>query len=141
MLTSGCSARKRGTSGATWRRPKPAGEVMRRCPLAFTPPALTLASALAQSASRRWQSSRKALPSCVRLMLARRAHQQLHAQPRLERVDAPADDRRRDAFGCRGGGQAAAGGDGDEGFELLEFVHDSCCPLILVIESKRSDRT
>ena len=51
--TSGCCARKRGTSGATWRRPKPAGAVTRRCPLAFTPPALTLASAFAMSASRR----------------------------------------------------------------------------------------
>ena len=41
---------------------------MRRWPLAFTPPALTLASAFARSASRRWQSSRKALPSCVSVM-------------------------------------------------------------------------
>ena len=67
-LTSGCWAMKRGTSGATWRRPKPAGAVTRRWPLAFTPPALTLASALARSVSRRWQSSRNALPSCVRVM-------------------------------------------------------------------------
>ena len=41
---------------------------MRRCPLACRLPALTLASALAQSASRRWASSRKALPSGVRLI-------------------------------------------------------------------------
>ena len=68
MLTSLCNSRKRGTSGATWRRPKPAGAVMRKWPLALTPPAETLASALAKSASRRWQSSRKALPSCVSVM-------------------------------------------------------------------------
>ena len=67
-VTAGCSARNRGTSGATWRRPKPAGAVTRKWPLARTPPADTLASALATSASRRWQSSRKAAPSCVRLM-------------------------------------------------------------------------
>ena len=60
---------KRGTSGATWRRPKPAGAVTRKYPLAFTPPALTLASALARSANRRWQSSRKALPSWVSVIL------------------------------------------------------------------------
>ena len=63
-----CAVRKRGTSGATWRRPKPAGAVMRKCPVALTPPSDTLASALATSDSRRWQSSRNALPSCVRLM-------------------------------------------------------------------------
>jgi hypothetical protein len=38
--------------------------------------------------------------------LARRAHQQLHAEPLLERVEAAADDRRRDAF-ARGRRQAA----------------------------------
>ena len=38
--TSGCSSTKRGTSGATWRRPKPAGAVSRKWPLALTPPAL-----------------------------------------------------------------------------------------------------
>jgi hypothetical protein len=38
-VTSGCAARKAGTSGATWRRPKPAGAVTRTWPLAFTPPA------------------------------------------------------------------------------------------------------
>jgi hypothetical protein len=67
-LTSGCAARNGGTSGATCRRPKPAGAVMRKWPLAFTPPSLTLASALAMSARMRWQSSRKALPSCVSVM-------------------------------------------------------------------------
>ena len=41
---------------------------MRKWPLAFTPPALTLASALAKSASKRWQSSKKALPSWVSVM-------------------------------------------------------------------------
>src|SRR6185369_7363145 len=68
MVTSACSSRNLGTRGATWRRPKPAGAVMRKWPLAFTPPALTLASALPRSASRRWQSSRKALPSWVSVM-------------------------------------------------------------------------
>ena len=68
MVTSVCSSRKRGTSGATWRRPKPAGAVMRKCPLAFTPPAETLASALARSDSKRWQSSKNALPSWVSAM-------------------------------------------------------------------------
>src|SRR5579875_3313882 len=46
---------KSGTIGATWRRPKPAGAVMRRWPLAFTPPAETLASALCRSLRMRWQ--------------------------------------------------------------------------------------
>ena len=67
-VTSGCRSRKRGTKGATWRRPKPAGAVMRKCPLAFTPPSLTLASALAKSMSKRWQSSKNAEPSWVRPM-------------------------------------------------------------------------
>ena len=65
IVTSACDWRNSGTSGATWRRPNPAGAVMRRCPLALTPPADTLASALATSISKRWQSSRKALPSWV----------------------------------------------------------------------------
>src|SRR5256885_1534398 len=68
IVTSGCRSRKSGTRGATCRLPKPAGAVMRRWPVALTPPALTLASALDTSDSRRWQSSRKALPSCVREM-------------------------------------------------------------------------
>jgi hypothetical protein len=45
-VTSGWAATNAGTSGATWRRPKPAGAVTRTCPLAFTPPADTDASAL-----------------------------------------------------------------------------------------------
>jgi hypothetical protein len=115
--------RKRGTSGATWRRPKPAGAVMRRCPLAFTPPSDTLASALATSASRRWQSSRNALPSCVRRDAPRGAHQQLHAQVLFQRVEPPAHDGRRHALGLGGRRQAALGGHRDKGFEGLEFVH------------------
>ena len=44
----------------------------------------------------------------------RRAHQELDAQAPLERIDAPADDRRRDALELRGRGQAAAGRDRGE---------------------------
>lgn len=47
----------------------------------------------------------------------------IDAQPCFERVDAPTLDCRRHVLGPRGGGQAAAGGDGDEGFELREAVH------------------
>jgi hypothetical protein len=69
QLTSGLAARKSRSSGATWRRPKPAGADTLMCPLALTPPRLTEASALARSLRMRWQSSRKALPSKVRLSL------------------------------------------------------------------------
>jgi hypothetical protein len=53
----------------------------------------------------------------------RGAQQQLHAQAFFQRVDAPADHRRRHALGQRGGGQAALGGHRHEGFDLLEPVH------------------
>jgi hypothetical protein len=53
----------------------------------------------------------------------RGAQQQLHAQPLLQRVDAPADHRRRHALGTRGGRQAASAGHRDERFDLLEPVH------------------
>ena len=51
------------------------------------------------------------------------AHHQLDAEPRLQRVQPPAHDRRRHALGQRGRGEAAALGHGDEGFDLLELVH------------------
>ena len=68
MVTSGWMSRNCGTSGATWRRPNPAGAVIRKWPLAFTPPSVTLASALATSARMRWHCSKNALPSWVRLI-------------------------------------------------------------------------
>jgi hypothetical protein len=103
---------------------------MRKWPLALTPPALTLASALARSASRRWQSSRKALPSWVSVMTSRGAHQQLHAQAFFQGVYAPADDRRRHIVGQCGGREAALGRDRHEGFDLLEPGHGSrLCPF------------
>ncbi len=63
--TSGCCFVNSGTSAATWRRPKPAGADTRRWPLAFTPPAETLASAFCMSLMTRRQSSRNAEPSNV----------------------------------------------------------------------------
>ena len=54
---------------------------------------------------------------------ARGPHQQLDAQSRFQGIDAPPDDRGRHALGPGRGGQAAARGDGDEGFELGQAVH------------------
>ncbi|MNM98939.1 hypothetical protein D3C81_1114850 [compost metagenome] len=51
------------------------------------------------------------------------AVQQLHADARLERVDAAADHHRRHVLRERGGGHAAVFHHGDEGFDLFEFVH------------------
>ncbi len=68
-VTSGCDSMNSGTTGATCLRPKPAGAVTRRWPLALTPPAETLASALCRSLKMRWQSSRKAEPSNVSVIL------------------------------------------------------------------------
>jgi hypothetical protein len=56
---------------------------------------------------------------------SRGAHQQLHAQAFFQRVDAPADHRRRHTFGQRGGREAALGGHRHEGFDLLEPGHGS----------------
>jgi hypothetical protein len=55
--------------------------------------------------------------------LACSAHQQFDAKALFECIDAAADDRGRDAFGERRGGQAALGGDGNESLDLLETVH------------------
>lgn len=49
----------------------------------------------------------------------RGAHQQLHAQPFFQRVDAPADHRRGHALGIGGGRQVALQGYGYERFDLL----------------------
>ena len=51
------------------------------------------------------------------------AHQQLHAQPFFQRINAPAHDGGGHTFGLGSGGQAAPGGDRDEGFELFKFGH------------------
>src|SRR5690606_20976501 len=67
-VTSGCASRKAGSSGATCARPNPAGAVTRRWPLALMPPSETEASAFWKSFRIRWQSSRKALPSKVRVI-------------------------------------------------------------------------
>ena len=56
--------------------------------------------------------------------LARGAHQQFDAETLFERVDAAADDGRRDAFGRSRGRQAAFGRDGHESLDLLETVHE-----------------
>jgi hypothetical protein len=53
----------------------------------------------------------------------RGAHEQFDAQVRLERVDAPPDQRGRHALSARCGAQAAARGHGDEGGKRLELVH------------------
>jgi len=54
---------------------------------------------------------------------ARGAHQQLHAQPLLQRIEAATHDGGGHALRARGRRQAALGGNRDEGFELLELVH------------------
>jgi hypothetical protein len=51
------------------------------------------------------------------------AREELHAQALFQRIDAPADHRRGDAFGGRRCGEAAFGGHGHEGLELFELVH------------------
>jgi hypothetical protein len=51
------------------------------------------------------------------------AHQQLHAQAFLQRIDATAHHRGGDALGGGRRGEAALGGHRDEGFDLLELVH------------------
>ncbi len=53
------------------------------------------------------------------------ADHQLDAQALLQRVDPPAHDGRRHALGLGRRREAAAGGDRDEGLELLELVHPS----------------
>src|SRR5690606_6963665 len=63
------SLAKSGSSGATWRRPKPAGALTRRCPEGRTLPCETRDSRSFSSRRMRWASSRKALPSEVRDML------------------------------------------------------------------------
>jgi hypothetical protein len=55
--------------------------------------------------------------------LASGAHQQLDAEPLLERVDAAADDGGRYTLRVGGRRQAALRRDGNEGFDLLETVH------------------
>ena len=56
---------------------------------------------------------------------ARGAHQQFHAQARFQRIQPAADHGRGHSFGLRSGGQAAALCHRDEGFDLLELVHDA----------------
>ncbi len=55
----------------------------------------------------------------------RRAQQQLDAEARFQRIQAAAHHPRRHALGGRGGGQAAAVGHGNEGFDLLQAAHVS----------------
>ena len=52
-----------------------------------------------------------------------RAHQQLHAEAGLERVDAPPDHGGGDALRLGGTRQAAASHHRGEGFQLLQSVH------------------
>ena len=51
------------------------------------------------------------------------AHQQLHAQAFLQRIEPAADDGRGHALGSGCGGQAALGGNRDKSFEGFELVH------------------
>ena len=109
---------------------------MRRWPLALTPPALTLASALARSASRRWQSSRKALPSWVSVM--RRVVRTSSLTPSRS---SSASMRRPITAGATPSAWAAAVrlplvGHGDEGFDLLEPVHGR-----QIMRTRRKDQT
>ena len=114
---------KTGHQGRHMAAPKPAGAVTRRCPLALTPPALTLASALARSASRRWASSKKAVPSWVRLI--RRVVRTSSFTPKRS---SSASMRRPMTAGAMPSARAAAvrlpfGGHRHEGFDLLESIH------------------
>ncbi len=68
-VTSRCSVRKEGMSGATCCRPKPAGAEISRWPLAWALRSETADSALSRSDKMRWQSSRKASPSLVSAIL------------------------------------------------------------------------
>lgn len=54
--------------------------------------------------------------------LARRAHEQLHAEPLFQRIEPPSDHRRRDAF-CLRRRKTALRGNRGEGFDLLESIH------------------
>ncbi|KOT02782.1 hypothetical protein DM50_4157 [Burkholderia mallei] len=58
--------------------------------------------------------------------LARGAHEQLHAEPLLERVKPAADDRGRDPFRMRGRRQAAFRRNRGERFDLFEAIHPVC---------------
>ena len=60
---------------------------------------------------------------------ARGAQEQLDAEPGFQRVDAPAHDSRRHALGQGRRGEAAFGGHGDKGFDLLESVHGLIVPM------------
>ena len=93
--------------------PETAGAVMRRCPLALTPP-LMLASALDTSARMRWQCSRKALPLVRERELAGGAQHQLHAQALFQCIEAAAHDGGSHAFCLGGGGEAATRSHRDE---------------------------
>jgi hypothetical protein len=73
--------------------------------------------------------------------LAGGAHQQLDAEPLLERVDAAANDGGRHALSLRGCRQAALGRDGDEGFDLLETVHGGVGALNAKTAMRKSART
>jgi hypothetical protein len=95
----GCCARKRGTSGATWRRPKPAGAVMRRCPLALTPTGADAGLGIGQVGQQALAVFQKGAALVRERDAARGAHQQLDAQALFQRVEPPADDGRRHPFG------------------------------------------
>ncbi len=62
------------------------------------------------------------------------AQQQLHAEPRLQRVNAPSHHGRRNALGLCGGREAALERHGNKGFDLFEPVHG----LIVLIEARKS---
>ncbi len=55
----------------------------------------------------------------------RGAQQELDPQARLQGVHATPDDGGRHAFGLGGSGEAAFGGHGHKGFDLLQAVHVS----------------
>jgi hypothetical protein len=69
----------------------------------------------------------------------RGAQQQLDAQALFQRIDAPADHRRRHALGARRSRQAAPGGHRNQGFDLLEPIHGTqlCIKLTAIHESRR----
>ena len=107
MVTSACSSRKRVTSGATWRRPKPAGAVIRKCPLAFTPPADYAGFGVAQVGQQALAVFQKRAAFVRQRDAARGAYEQFDAQPLFQRVEATPHHGGRHALGFGGCRQAA----------------------------------
>jgi hypothetical protein len=117
-VTSRCSARKEGSSGATCWRPKPAGAEMSRWPLARalrSRHGVLGLFQLGQDALAVFQEGRALIGQ---RQFARGTLQQLDAQALFQRIEAAADHGRRNALGAGGSRQAALGNHIDKGRDL-----------------------